>query len=256
MKQQEKEQKAKKRKEKKNKYFAFDLGFFPFFLFSLFDVERCSLLLFLFLFFSYSAYLVHSEVLQLINLSSLIFSSSFFSFFLTYFSDLSTHSDVSSDLLSPGTDPSWSRRTKSSTQRFKDDYHYTCDDGLTIRIEQAGNESVTMDTALGATVWDGGIILAKYFEWNVQKGQVQLRSNVKSGPQTGKQKTKKNKHERKTRGLIFQQTNIDKGKRILELGSGTGISGLVCAALGISTLRFSLFFFSFLLCIPCFTFFS
>lgn len=50
---------------------------------------------------------------------------------------------------------------------------------------------------LGLTVWDAGIVLSKYLEYQRSIGKLHLR-----------------------------------GKRCLEIGSGTGIVGLVAAALG------------------------
>lgn len=90
---------------------------------------------------------------------------------------------VSSDLLDPNTDPDWSRRTKPQSERFDAKYVYCRDDGLQMHFNQTGlflfQSSFlifqAMVNMLGSTVWDGGIVLSKYLEWQTAKGNIILK---------------------------------------------------------------------------------
>eukprot|EP00188_Purpureofilum_apyrenoidigerum_P002367 Plantae.Rhodophyta-Purpureofilum_apyrenoidigerum.ctg24658.p1 GENE.Plantae.Rhodophyta-Purpureofilum_apyrenoidigerum.ctg24658~~Plantae.Rhodophyta-Purpureofilum_apyrenoidigerum.ctg24658.p1 ORF type:complete len:363 (+),score=74.04 Plantae.Rhodophyta-Purpureofilum_apyrenoidigerum.ctg24658:303-1391(+) len=86
----------------------------------------------------------------------------------------------------------WMICDRSSRQRFEEDFEYTLGNGQKLFLEQGGNAK-----DVGQTAWDGGMVLAKYIEHAVGTGL-----------------------------LCFE------GKTILDLGSGTGFVGLVCAVLG------------------------
>lgn len=109
-----------------------------------------------------------------------------------------------SDLLDPNSEPDWSRRSKSVTERFEVTFVYRFDDGLELQFSQGRFTRSFFFTILGGdpnhlgmTVWDGGIVLSKYIEYQRVLGNLHLR-----------------------------------GKRVVELGSGTGIVGIAAAALG------------------------
>mmetsp|Transcript_7032 Transcript_7032/g.21412 ORF Transcript_7032/g.21412 Transcript_7032/m.21412 type:complete len:406 (+) Transcript_7032:149-1366(+) len=87
---------------------------------------------------------------------------------------------------------SWMLINKSSRQRFEEDFKYVFGSGQVLTLEQGGNAK-----DVGQTAWDGGMVLAKYIEHAVEMGSLCLQ-----------------------------------GKTVLDLGSGTGLVGLVCAVLG------------------------
>eukprot|EP00189_Rhodosorus_marinus_P004875 CAMPEP_0113956416 /NCGR_PEP_ID=MMETSP0011_2-20120614/2055_1 /TAXON_ID=101924 /ORGANISM="Rhodosorus marinus" /LENGTH=354 /DNA_ID=CAMNT_0000966571 /DNA_START=1 /DNA_END=1065 /DNA_ORIENTATION=- /assembly_acc=CAM_ASM_000156 len=83
-------------------------------------------------------------------------------------------------------------RNRNPKELYEDDYTYISDSGIPLRFEQGGGAK-----DVGQTTWDGAILLAKYFE-----------------------------HAQTTGSIDFS------GMTIVELGSGTGLVGTVCAMLG------------------------
>jgi len=93
--------------------------------------------------------------------------------------------------------PEWLRSRKSREERFEKPFVFHVLD-KDIVIEQKAVEIENMDT-LGYTVWDASLVLVKYFE---------KKENFKDGFWTG--------------------------KRVLTLGSGTGLDAIVLSLLGAS----------------------
>jgi len=92
------------------------------------------------------------------------------------------------DVLDLSADPPYSIRAKDMATRFEKPYTYTFQDG------DHDNIVLQQGAGLGMSVWDCGVMMAKYLE--------------------------------------LQPTEFFEGKTFVELGSGTGVLGLVCAALG------------------------
>eukprot|EP01102_Stenamoeba_stenopodia_P018288 TRINITY_DN6683_c0_g1_i1.p1 TRINITY_DN6683_c0_g1~~TRINITY_DN6683_c0_g1_i1.p1 ORF type:complete len:264 (-),score=75.54 TRINITY_DN6683_c0_g1_i1:53-844(-) len=86
--------------------------------------------------------------------------------------------------------PAWRRLKKSPEERFDEPFVFEIG-GRNVKIQQ-DDIGYGHNLAVGLTVWDGALVLAKYLE---------LRKSLK-------------------------------GLRIIELGSGTGIAGICAAALG------------------------
>jgi len=89
-------------------------------------------------------------------------------------------------------EPSWMMKNRTPKELYEDDYAYISDCGIQLRFEQGGGAR-----DVGQTTWDGAILLSKYFE-----------------------------HAQRTGSIDFS------GMTIVELGSGTGLVGTVCAMLG------------------------
>ncbi|KAJ8905249.1 hypothetical protein NDN08_001757 [Rhodosorus marinus] len=91
-----------------------------------------------------------------------------------------------------GIERSWMMRNRTPKELYEDDYAYVSDCGIQLRFEQGGGARV-----VGQTTWDGAILLSKYFEHAQKTGSIDLS-----------------------------------GMTVVELGSGTGLVGTVCAMLG------------------------
>lgn len=89
--------------------------------------------------------------------------------------------------------PEWRRLKKSARERFDEPFFFEVG-GRTLKILQ-DDIGCEHNLAVGLTVWDAALVLSKYLEH--AEPELQL-----------------------------------KGKRVIELGSGTGLSGLSAAALG------------------------
>ena len=80
-------------------------------------------------------------------------------------------------------------------------------DGKPIFVRYPSRYSGEIHGDTGCVVWDGSVILAKYLEWNSQRG-------------------------RSASGVDQSSFPIVQGRRVLELGAGMGFVGITCAALG------------------------
>jgi len=94
--------------------------------------------------------------------------------------------------------PSWSRHNKSLQSKYVKPFVFSFGDRCTLTIKQ---DNVVLPEDLGNTVWDGTLVLSKYF------------ANEKIFP-----------------------TSVWPTKRVIEVGSGTGLVGILVALLGAETI--------------------